>query len=175
MTNIHPLVGKTYENAPVVEHKNIFSFGDVCLTPTNEVKSIVSMYQYSTVIAHNVLSVITKPATCRSLFQKIPPIIHTIQMIPIGKTGIMSFNNMCKEETTAPSEKNKIRDVSMNSLRNVPKAQQAQMKQGGQMGTIFGVANNGCCCCLPIAYGKHKTFVNQKLESAKKGYSEIYK
>ena len=94
-------------------------------------------------------------------------------MIPIGKTGIMSFNNMCKEEANAPAEKGKIRDVSMNALRNDPKAQQAQMKQGGDMGTIFGVAS-GCCGCLPMHYKKHRSFVEKKNLSAKNGYAEIY-
>jgi len=35
---------------------NIFSFGDVCLTPSQEPKTIVSMYQYKDIVAHNILA-----------------------------------------------------------------------------------------------------------------------
>ena len=42
VTNNHPLLDdvKKYEKT----YENIYSFGDVCLTPSNELKSIVSMY-----------------------------------------------------------------------------------------------------------------------------------
>ena len=40
--------------------EDIFSFGDVCLTPSNEIKSVVSMYQYGTIIASNMYSVAMK-------------------------------------------------------------------------------------------------------------------
>lgn len=44
VTNIHPIADATsLPDAKI--HENVFSFGDVCLTPTNEPKSIVSMYQ----------------------------------------------------------------------------------------------------------------------------------
>ena len=33
----------------------IFAFGDVCMTPAQEEKSIVAMYQYVHAITHNVL------------------------------------------------------------------------------------------------------------------------
>ena len=39
---------------------NIFSFGDVCLTPSGEAKTIVSMYQYKDIVAHNILACLTK-------------------------------------------------------------------------------------------------------------------
>jgi thioredoxin reductase len=43
VTNVHPIA--TVANAPAATVlKNVFSIGDVCLTPSNEVKSIVSMY-----------------------------------------------------------------------------------------------------------------------------------
>ena len=45
VTNKHPIAAN-HKPASVNLHKNIFSFGDVCLTPANELKSIVSMYQY---------------------------------------------------------------------------------------------------------------------------------
>ena len=43
VTNVHPIA--TVVNYPVpTVLKNVFSIGDVCLTPSNEVKSIVSIY-----------------------------------------------------------------------------------------------------------------------------------
>lgn len=45
VTNKHP-IASNHNPTTVTVHKNIFSFGDVCLTPANEVKSIVSMFQY---------------------------------------------------------------------------------------------------------------------------------
>lgn len=43
LTNIHPFVEKAKPADPKT-FTNILSFGDVCLTPMNEPKSIVSMY-----------------------------------------------------------------------------------------------------------------------------------
>jgi len=43
VTEAHPFLGQ--EDKKV--HNNIFSFGDTCLTPANENKSAVSMYQYA--------------------------------------------------------------------------------------------------------------------------------
>ena len=40
--------GKTFHD--------IFAFGDVCLTPRNEAKSIVSMYQYSNQVCNNIIN-----------------------------------------------------------------------------------------------------------------------
>jgi hypothetical protein len=45
VTNKHPIASNHKPQNHVI-HKNIFSFGDVCLTPRNEVKCIVSMFQY---------------------------------------------------------------------------------------------------------------------------------
>ena len=43
VTNKHPLTNVNQPTNPTV-YKNIFSYGDVCLTPANEVKSIVSLF-----------------------------------------------------------------------------------------------------------------------------------
>jgi len=43
VTNVHPLTKKNQPSNPST-CKNIFSYGDVCLSPSNEVKSIVSMF-----------------------------------------------------------------------------------------------------------------------------------
>lgn len=42
VTDLHPLIEKNQPTEPNV-YQNIFSFGDVCLTPMNEHKSINSM------------------------------------------------------------------------------------------------------------------------------------
>ena len=44
VTNVHPIVEVKRDSKDKVVLKNVFSCGDVCLTPSNEVKSIVSMY-----------------------------------------------------------------------------------------------------------------------------------
>lgn len=39
--------GKTYTN--------IYAFGDVCITPANEQKTIVSIHQYKKIVANNIV------------------------------------------------------------------------------------------------------------------------
>jgi hypothetical protein len=56
VTNVHPVA--QVKNQPAANVlKNVFSVGDVCLTPSNEVKSIVSLYQYQGQVAQNIYSV----------------------------------------------------------------------------------------------------------------------
>ena len=43
LTNIHPFIEISYPSDPKT-FTNILSFGDVCLTPMNEPKNIVSMF-----------------------------------------------------------------------------------------------------------------------------------
>lgn len=43
--NKHP-IASNHKPENLTLHKNIFSIGDVCLTPRNEVKCIVSIIQY---------------------------------------------------------------------------------------------------------------------------------
>lgn len=47
VTDQHPFDEREYCKV----YDNIFSFGDVCLTPSNELKTIVSMYQYVDMVA----------------------------------------------------------------------------------------------------------------------------
>ena len=56
VTNTHPLVDGHKPENPILL-KNVFSFGDTCLTPANEIKSVVSMYQYVHVLGTNILAV----------------------------------------------------------------------------------------------------------------------
>ena len=53
---VSPKSGQIIVNKYCQVVDNIFSFGDVCLTPVNEPKSIVSMYQYCSQVCHNILA-----------------------------------------------------------------------------------------------------------------------
>lgn len=89
VTSKHPLVPQ--KDAEVKTNKRIFSFGDVCLTPMNEEKSIVSMYQYAAVLAGNIEVAVGGDGA----LQNVPERLHMLQVIPLGKTkGIMQINGM---------------------------------------------------------------------------------
>lgn len=55
VTNVHPIADILKNDQTPLTLKNVFCIGDVCLTPSNETKSVVSMYQYTPVVAHNML------------------------------------------------------------------------------------------------------------------------
>lgn len=55
VTNVHPIATVLRDASSNLTLKNVFCIGDVCLTPSNEIKSVVSMYQYTPVVAHNML------------------------------------------------------------------------------------------------------------------------
>lgn len=56
VTNQHPIATIPKDLIPTsLTIKNVFCIGDVCLTPSNETKSVVSMYQYTPVVANNML------------------------------------------------------------------------------------------------------------------------
>jgi NADH dehydrogenase FAD-containing subunit len=94
VTNKHPLAANHSPANPVIHH-NIFSYGDVSLTPRAEVKCIVSMIQYLSQICNNILEV----AQGTGQMQPIPTNLHTIQMVPMGsKDGLFVFNGMVKRE-----------------------------------------------------------------------------
>ena len=96
VTNAHPLIEKNQPDDPTV-FQNIFSFGDVCLTPMNEQKSINSMRQYVTQVSNNIFM---RAIGWRD-YQDLPAKMHMMQHIPIGRnTGIFIFNGMIKELTT---------------------------------------------------------------------------
>lgn len=50
VTEAHPLLAEEGKKV----HNNIFSFGDTCLTPANENKSAVSLYQYGNQWTNNI-------------------------------------------------------------------------------------------------------------------------
>lgn len=56
VTNIHPLTDKLKPETPKT-HENIFSFGDVCITPHDEIKGLVSMFEYIHTITGNMFTV----------------------------------------------------------------------------------------------------------------------
>jgi NADH dehydrogenase FAD-containing subunit len=96
-------------------HKNIFSFGDTCLTPHNEMKSIVSMHQYSAHIANNIQQTLNEGAK----FMDIPGDMHKINAIPLGnKNGILCFNKMVAVNNGVMTMKKEIRDMTVGGFRN---------------------------------------------------------
>ena len=58
----------------------MLSFGDCCLTPANEDKTIVSMYQYESVITNNLL----KALEGKTDFKSMPSEFMHLSVIPIG-------------------------------------------------------------------------------------------
>ena len=67
----------------------MLSFGDCCLTPANEDKTIVSMYQYESVITNNLL----KALEGKTDFKSIPSEFMHLSVIPVGsKMGLFAFN-----------------------------------------------------------------------------------
>jgi hypothetical protein len=170
VTSVHPISEHKKTEGEAIMLKNVFSFGDVCLTPANEIKSIVSMYQYCHVIAGNMLSVTREE--CPTL--TIPKEFHTIQMIPVGsKKGIFAFNNMVKAEPNAWIEKCKIRDMQIGALNQEPKWVKEANKNRTVMPKLFGCAS-GCCFCVPIHISKNKKFSTEKFGKSKASYDEFY-
>jgi len=52
VTNIHPIATKKSENPKT--YQSIFSFGDVSISPANEPKTIITMYQLVEPLSKNV-------------------------------------------------------------------------------------------------------------------------
>lgn len=93
------------------------SFGDVCLTPLNEPKSIVSMYQYGFQVAKNAY----EAAIGSSSFMPFPTEIHLLSVTPIGSyNGLMVFNNMVTGKNDAMAMKDDIMDTGLGVLRSDP-------------------------------------------------------
>lgn len=98
VTNQNPLSGIKVADEKVF--KNIFSYGDVCLTPANEDKQIVSMYQYGFQVANNLVQV----ACEGNKLMDIPTNdkFHRLVAIPIGsKCGLFLFNDMAAAKNDA--------------------------------------------------------------------------
>ena len=90
VTNKHP-IASNHQPTSLKTYSNIFSMGDVCLTPSNEIKSIVSICQYSDRVALNVQQVLGGGPE----LQAIPtgPMFHNLCFIPLGKKGgVMAIN-----------------------------------------------------------------------------------
>lgn len=115
---MHPIANVTANGTASIVLKNVFSVGDVCLTPSNEIKSIVSMYQYVPAIAQNLLNcVLGHNPTC-----EIPKEFHLIQLIPVGtKNGFMIFNNEKGIDKKAWPKKCEIRDMTIGALNGEQK------------------------------------------------------
>jgi NADH dehydrogenase FAD-containing subunit len=79
VTNKHPLTN-IGQPAKQTVYNNIFSFGDVCLTPRNEPKCIISMYQYGSIVAGNIV----KAASNLKNLEPMPIEFSKLQMVPIG-------------------------------------------------------------------------------------------
>lgn len=122
MTNMHPLIGKGQPDSPIV-YENIFSIGDICLTPMNEVKSIVSMMQYMHVAVQNIYC----KAIGEPVIVKLPEAVNLLMMIPIGKNhGIFKFNKMLKEDPTIFGQKDGINMLEMKARNNDKKSMEEQ-------------------------------------------------
>jgi hypothetical protein len=125
VTNKHP-IASNHRPASENLHKNIFSFGDVCLTPANELKSIVSMYQYGFQVANNVAQTISEGAA----FMDIPMEMHKINAIPLGrKSGFMAFNKMAMQQPVY-ADKIGLRDRTMGTFRNEQKWKDIDAAEG---------------------------------------------
>lgn len=112
VTNIHPIATTAAPEQPKV-HQNIFSFGDVCLTPRNEPKSIVSLTQMVNAVGQN----ISEQASGGQGIHDIPAHIMTIGMIPLGsKRGIFNFNRMTNTDASVPVKKTAMRDDTNAAL-----------------------------------------------------------
>jgi hypothetical protein len=117
VTNKHP-IASNHRPSSLTVHKNIFSFGDVCLTPANEIKTIVSMFQYGFQVANNVAETLKESTN----FMDIPMEFHRINGIPLGKkAGFMAFNAMAGADNGAYEMKKGLRDRTMGVLRNEQK------------------------------------------------------
>lgn len=154
VTNVHPFV-ENHKPEEVILLKNVFSMGDTCLTPSNEIKSVVSMYQYAHVVALNILAVAKGGAASMDIPSALQ--FHKMQFIPLGtKNGLACFNNAVSVKNDAHNEKLKIINMTMGCLKGDPKAFAEAAKQGKDMPQMFGCCSNNICCCCPCHISKSK-------------------
>lgn len=72
-------------------YNNIFSYGDVCLTSTNEEKSIMPIAMNTGIVASN----IAKVASGNARLDRIPTVYPGLYVISLGpEEGILCFNDM---------------------------------------------------------------------------------
>lgn len=101
---------------------NIFAFGDVCVTPANEHKTIVSIHQYKKIVANNVVKQV-KGIQDASEYQQIPQTFTEITNIPLGtKMGLLIINDQILMNAGAVKSKYDIEAEYMKVLRNDLKA-----------------------------------------------------
>ncbi|TNV78795.1 hypothetical protein FGO68_gene804 [Halteria grandinella] len=83
-------------SSPSQSFSNIFSLGDVCLTPSNEEKAIVPIHILSSFLSANLHSLITNNG---SNLQPIPAVIPRVYMINFGTrgAGVVVFNEFVME------------------------------------------------------------------------------
>jgi hypothetical protein len=94
--------------------KNVFALGDACLTPMNELKTISSILQYVDIIAYN----IEKVCKNHTDYKAMPPSIHKISLVPIGKNyGFFLFNKMAVEKNDANTIKLEQQDNYLGFMR----------------------------------------------------------
>lgn len=151
MTNLHPLTSLPNTSEPKT-WKNIFSYGDVCLSHANEVKSIVSMFQYGHVISANML------AKDGSELLSIPKEMCALAGIPIGRThGIFCFNAMATADPTAFAQKCDIRATNMGVYKNDAEMILKSAESGKMIGTFLGMAT-GSDDSVPMHISKNREF-----------------
>lgn len=99
-------------------YENIFAFGDVCITPANEPKTIVSLYQYKKEVATNIVNQL-KGVKNASKFRQIPEIFTEISNIPLGsKMGLLVINDRISFNAGNAKKKIDIETEYMKVLRN---------------------------------------------------------
>ena len=97
----------------------------MCLTPRNEMKSIVSMYQYGDCIANNIVQTLSESAK----FQEIPEHFHKLNAIPLGsKGGVICFNKMVTYDKGTLNQKMLSRDNNVGPFRGEPKWIESEKK-----------------------------------------------
>lgn len=169
VTNCHPLT-KVGQPANPTVHKNIFSYGDVTLTPRAEMKCIVSMLQYGSVIAGNLVEVANGTVNLTPM----PHELHKIQIIPLGsKSGLFVFNGTAKVDPNAINMKIAIRDNNIGFW----KGDQAIIERRNQTNAQFGKymqSAQGCCVCLPMHISKVRGENQRKLQATVQEYDKIY-
>lgn len=153
-----------------VTYSNIFSFGDTCLTPSNEPKGLLAMALMAHQVSHNILQVVNGT----HVMLPIPTTYSTVQVTPISsKAGVFSINKMVKESKTAIKDKNGWRDEGKACLTGKTpfvKTKVAQVKQFTGMNNMF----SGCCSCLPMHYSKVRDTKAKQLKETQDKYNQLY-
>lgn len=153
--------------------KNIFSVGDVCLTPLAENKSIVAMMQYAPIVSHNIYQQLCGAPHCS---KQIPEDIVVFQAIPLGtKSGIVCINNKVDIKGDVDAMKDDIEKKTLARLRGDPKSLQEGMKEGKDMGNFFGMLKSTCCCIMCCGCcGCHYAFKRGKDRASVRKLKEEY-